>query len=299
VEPHVAPGDRSLEDLERAECEQDAHGRDALPPGGFIAKESQVCRVRKGRPGAACGTTIDLDFERDGIVVLPGAFDATGMEDEVWGVLGRRYRIHRDAPSTWAPGIFGKLTKWATGRFARVETAPVRDAITDVLGGPWHTLEPWGKPLITFPTPGPWDVPAGWHLDVPPSTPLTVLRMFAFVSAVRPGGGGTVLVAGAHRLMAGLDGARSSDVRRALADRSPWFADLWRGDGSDRVERFMGAGEDIDGVRLRVVELTGEPGDVVLWHSTLPHAIAPNCSDRVRMMLTNTAHRRQGVGVGR
>jgi ectoine hydroxylase-related dioxygenase (phytanoyl-CoA dioxygenase family) len=42
---------------------------------------------------------------------------------------------------------------------------------------------------------------------------------------------------------------------------------------------------------VRVVELTGAPGDVVLWHPSLFHAASSNASDRPRFMLTHTAFR--------
>lgn len=43
----------------------------------------------------------------------------------------------------------------------------------------------------------------------------------------------------------------------------------------------------IDGVPLRVVELTGEPGDVILMHSDCFHAVAPNRLTQPRMTLTD------------
>jgi ectoine hydroxylase-related dioxygenase (phytanoyl-CoA dioxygenase family) len=43
---------------------------------------------------------------------------------------------------------------------------------------------------------------------------------------------------------------------------------------------------------VRVVELTGAPGDVVLWHPSLFHAASPNASSRPGFMLTDTALRR-------
>jgi ectoine hydroxylase-related dioxygenase (phytanoyl-CoA dioxygenase family) len=47
-----------------------------------------------------------------------------------------------------------------------------------------------------------------------------------------------------------------------------------------------------DGIRIgdmdmRVVELTGRPGDAFLMHCDTFHAAAPNCHDEPRMMATN------------
>jgi ectoine hydroxylase-related dioxygenase (phytanoyl-CoA dioxygenase family) len=75
-------------------------------------------------------------------------------------------------------------------------------------------------------------------------------------------------------------------LRTSLASH-PWLRGLWKpGDGGDRIQRYMNDGTIIDGVPLRVVELTGEPGDVILMHSDCFHAVAPNRLTEPRMMLT-------------
>lgn len=48
-----------------------------------------------------------------------------------------------------------------------------------------------------------------------------------------------------------------------------------------------------DGVDdLRVVELTGAAGDVILWHPGTLHAACPNVNDTPRLMLTATIQAR-------
>jgi ectoine hydroxylase-related dioxygenase (phytanoyl-CoA dioxygenase family) len=42
----------------------------------------------------------------------------------------------------------------------------------------------------------------------------------------------------------------------------------------------------VDGVPVRIVELTGEPGDVVFLHPHLFHAPAPNHGRTPRLMVT-------------
>lgn len=46
----------------------------------------------------------------------------------------------------------------------------------------------------------------------------------------------------------------------------------------------MDVGAEIDGVAVRVVELTGAPGDMVFCHPTIVHAVAPNCGAQPRFM---------------
>lgn len=243
-----------------------------------------------------------FDFERDGFTVIRGAFDAAGVADVLWGVLSRRFGVLPEDPSTWRPGTFGKLTKFGkAGRFAAVGTDTVRDAVSAVFGCDWHERERWGQPLITFPDVSTWTVPhGGWHIDLPPSSPLPAVRMFAYLSEVAAGGGATVVVRGSHRLVSDQRGKASAALRGGLADRSDWFRELWRPiAGGDRVQRFMHDGATVDGVDVQVVELTGHPGDVVLWHPALLHAAAPNSSNQPRFMLTHTAQRGPGNVHGR
>jgi ectoine hydroxylase-related dioxygenase (phytanoyl-CoA dioxygenase family) len=52
----------------------------------------------------------------------------------------------------------------------------------------------------------------------------------------------------------------------------------------DRIAAFMEAGTEIDGVPVRVVELTGEPGDMVFCHPTIVHCASPNHGAQPRFM---------------
>jgi hypothetical protein len=52
----------------------------------------------------------------------------------------------------------------------------------------------------------------------------------------------------------------------------------------------MERGDTIDGVAVRVVELTGTAGDLVVMHPWLMHNIAMNCSTRPRMMMSYTRY---------
>lgn len=47
----------------------------------------------------------------------------------------------------------------------------------------------------------------------------------------------------------------------------------------------------VDGAELRVVEMTGEPGDVFLAHPLILHAPATNCTTVPRMALASFVYR--------
>jgi ectoine hydroxylase-related dioxygenase (phytanoyl-CoA dioxygenase family) len=155
----------------------------------------------------------------------------------------------------------------------------------------------WGGPLVTFPTSGTWSVPRrGWHLDLPvrgaPETTLAV-KWLGYLEPVRPHAGGTVVIAGSHRLVAAWrhqavpdDPGRSPDVRDAIFALDPWFAGLTSGESGPVREQALAAGAHVRDVDVRVVELDGEAGDVVLVHPHLLHAAAPNHGSEARVMVT-------------
>ena len=231
--------------------------------------------------------------------------DIETMTDRVWALFERR-GIRRDDRSTWPTGFAAKnqplRQSGALNLFANDLTAALTD---DLLGaGAWTDSEAWGPALVTWPQPGPWMVPhKSWHFDVPgrgnPDRP-EVARLFGFVSAVGPRGGGTLVVAGSHELVRRLvessperDAGQSTDLRKALNRRSRWFAALTgKGtDGTDGVQQFMLDGDEVDGVRVRVVELTGEPGDVTVMLPWTMHNMSMNCATQPRLMVTHTVLR--------
>ncbi len=151
-------------------------------------------------------------------------------------------------------------------------------------------------PLITFPTGARWEVPhRTWHHDMSPSNcvgRLPTVRVFTFLEPVAPRGGGTCYVTGTHRL--GIEAAsrtpgvrtHTQDTLNVLKREHPWFKALCKEGVGDRVQRFMVDGDIVNGVGVKVREMTGEPGDIVLIHPALLHAAhAENERPNPRMML--------------
>jgi hypothetical protein len=54
------------------------------------------------------------------------------------------------------------------------------------------------------------------------------------------------------------------------------------------ADQAMDAETTVDGVPLRVVELTGEPGDMVFCHPVMVHCVSPNRGTRPRFMRIKT-----------
>ena len=208
--------------------------------------------------------------------------------------------IRRDDPSTWAPERPAKLQTIArSGAFDTLDCPGLREAVDGLLGeGSWHVPKHWGLPLVVFPVPGgTWNLPhTMWHLDAPASgsDPLPPgLRAFAFLDKVGPRGGATAVVAGSHRRVQKLAGEitpeatlRSEKARRELARAEPWIKDLFTaGDAEERVKHFMTEGTVSSGIPLRVVELTGEPGDIVLMDLRCLHTLSPNVANAPRLVI--------------
>jgi hypothetical protein len=57
---------------------------------------------------------------------------------------------------------------------------------------------------------------------------------------------------------------------------------------ADRIAAFMDSETIVEGVPLRVAELTGEPGDMVFCHPVMVHCVAPNRGTRPRFMRIKT-----------
>lgn len=241
------------------------------------------------------------EFEEKGFVRIPGAFSreqAAAMEARVWAWLERKYSVSRTDPATWtvsAPtGLQGLKRQHVFEAIGGEATCAALDGLLGA--GRWKRPRDWGGFLVNFPSAGPWSVPRRvWHTDFgfqgPLDRPFGAL-LFSFLSDVPPGAGGTVVVEGSHHVIRQFlvehpraSQSKMKNVRLALVQSDPWLAALASEEEDPaRVERLMRDGAAVAGVRVRVAELTGEAGDLVIGHNWLLHAGAPNCGSRPRIM---------------
>ena len=234
------------------------------------------------------------EFHRTGLLRLPRAVpaaDTDAMRERLWRHLAVTRGISAERAQTWPQASPRRLQALRrTGAFAAMAGEPLRTALDDLLGtGGWREPRAWGQPLVTFPTRAtPWRAPvASWHLDsTGPEHDLPGLTVFAHLAPVAMGGGGTAVLAGSHRLVnrciAATGGWRSTEVKAALAAEHPALGAVWT--TGDEVD------EPAPGVRL--VELTGAAGDVVLMHPRTLHAPATNAGDVPRETLVEIVLRR-------
>jgi len=248
-------------------------------------------------------TTSDIQrFARDGYVVVNEAFsraDALAMETRWWSELEQAHDVRPGDRSTWRH-IRGDLKAAKRDPIQnRILTERVRGVFDDLLGtDAWSRPKDWGRPIVTFPAPGAWDLPTRfWHWDNPSEPHLDRPRglfVVSFIGSVAPAGGGTLIVSGSPRLLIQRQRELPPDQRPDPAAKPwdgfggshPWLAAL-TGQGpspADRIAAFMDRETVVEGVPLRVVELTGEPGDMVFCHPAMVHCSAPNRGARPRFM---------------
>lgn len=249
------------------------------------------------------------EFDERGIVRLTGVFgadEAALMRDAVWRDWRVRYGAVPDDRSTWPPG------EWATHLRAKRDPVfrrilgPALGEVARALLGRWTASTGFGNLLVSFPDAETWRLPARsgqWHSDFgyhDDMDPLPALRVFAVFGDVPPGGGGTLLVAGSHRMIARfvtdrpeLRAAPAKESGPVLQRSNLWLEELTRGDDDapGRVERFMSCVTDVDGIPAQVLEACGEPGDVYVCHPWTLHCRPPNASDRPRFLRSPTLTR--------
>lgn len=240
------------------------------------------------------------DFEERGWTLISGgvsASDAEAMRNALWLALAD-HGIHPKDLSTWTVERPARLQRLRDDpAFRWHPTAPLMQAIEAIVGPGFDPPKDWGSAFIAFPSAAPWDVPhKGWHIDAnyrSPLFPAGGVKTLALIGDVNSRGGGTQVLNGSHRLVSNWfrrhpppPGAKSAELRDRLRAHPYIDALLTYRDSERRIERFMRATEDDQGVPLKVVELTGRAGDVILMHPLLMHAAAPNNNDEPRLMVS-------------
>ncbi|MGE0625884.1 MAG: hypothetical protein AB7I04_17720 [Pseudomonadales bacterium] len=249
------------------------------------------------------------------------------------GLILRKQMIPRDRVDRVRDEIYalferhgaGSGGQWSAGRPGGELTARLRGSIKDRMkqsaacqalsvpaledaaielmdGEAARTFTDRPQVLFTPPDASCWSVPLSfWHLDVPR---LGIggcpgVQSFCCIDAVVPGGGGTVVVSGSHKLVNDCGRVASRDVKKRLS-RLPWFKELFsRADGGNRTALLSPQTLSVDNgkpVTLQVVELCGEPGDVYLVDLRTLHSLAPNTAARPRLAATQRYFRASVAG---
>jgi hypothetical protein len=269
-----------------------------LPRGVFIQETLM--------PGTLILTPEQLDeFDRRGVLRLRGLFSADRVrrarehvqrqlallglwKDGAW-CLGDSPRPQWPATGLKPSKVIGNKHPDMEGL---LEEPALLGAVEALLGGGAFDRTIYKRPqvLFTLPNSDSWTVPTGWHVDTPrlASGKQPGVQLFTFLDTVEPRGGGTLVVAGSHRLLNERRFVRVKEIRQLLR-REVFFRNLYS-EGQAGVEDRAGLLEQtgmVADVALEVVELTGAPGDAYLTDLRLLHTSAPNATDRPRVMATH------------
>jgi ectoine hydroxylase-related dioxygenase (phytanoyl-CoA dioxygenase family) len=241
-------------------------------------------------------------FERDGVLKLERLLDRASVALACEAVLGSLERLGLWRDGNWRlderpkpiwPDRGLKPSRDIGHRHPEVEALiqlpAIKAVVEHLLGGADFDRKVFPRPqvLASLPNADDWVLPSGWHTDMPRLARggSPGIQAFMFLDSVRPRGGGTLVIAGSHRLLNGGRNMKANEITAALRTE-PFFQHLFsRRIGATDVEALP-VGR-VSGTRLEVVELVGEPGDAWLIDLRALHAAAPNCSDRPRLMATH------------
>jgi len=238
-------------------------------------------------------------FEASGVVHRPGVVpidEARAMRDCLWeAVQDLGGLVDQEGALRPPPGSERAMAEVVERPAFDRLAAHLAHTLDAVFGaGRWApTTGMWrGVALPNLPASiDPWCVPhRHWHMDEPTSArsphPRT-LGAFVFLDRVVAGGGTTVAMTGSPRRLQALAADLAPDRALTLEESTaglarvePWVDRLLQPgpDPDSRRRRFMTDGCRSANIPLRVVELTGEPGDVVLMDLRCLHAPSANAS---------------------
>lgn len=246
---------------------------------------------------------------QEGFVRLPAAFppaDARAMLEMMWADYAEREGVTRDDPSGWSTNGGTDRRLYGTPARGLTESPEWRAVLARLQGiadelwgaGSWKVREK-ATLFVNCPSrPGHWKVPRGWHTDVPADPAqldLTFVYAFAFLDWARPRGGNTILLAGSTRRIAELEradpGGRGKKFMAELAAENRWFGELFYNlesgneDEEARADRLLDNTQVSKGIPMKLVELTGAPGDIVLWDPRALHSASCNADTHPRSVV--------------
>ncbi|MYD43584.1 MAG: hypothetical protein F4W90_06795 [Gammaproteobacteria bacterium] len=236
-------------------------------------------------------------FDETGLLKVKQAF-APETAAEIRSLLWERFAkwgITRGAPETWQ-SLDAATIRNVMKSTRRVRSLPAiynnhSDAIASQLTRS-NDIEKV-KPLLLLTFSGQHEhiedevVPSKiWHLDTPNLVNGAIAGVIAlgFVNHVRPGGGGTMVVAGSHRFFNASTSAVTSKIAKRKLRKHRYFSELFS-KGTANRDRFLEQAECVEDIEVKVVELTGEPGDVYFVNGSLLHTLTRNYLDDPRMMI--------------
>ena len=243
------------------------------------------------------------EFARRGVLRLEGLLSAQSVQrargvvltrleqlglwkDAAWHLDGRPRPEYPDSGLKTSKAVGNKRPEFE----ALLDEPGLRRVVDALLEGRPFDRTIYRRPMLLFTLPNieQWVLPPGRHVDAPrlASGRWPGVQMFACLDHVAPRGGGTLVIAGSHKLLNDGRHIRARELHRLLGSED-FFRRIWG-------KRPISVDDDdalpcgaVDNVALEVMELTGAPGDTWLMDLRVLHSGAPNAADRPRMMITH------------
>ncbi len=196
-------------------------------------------------------------------------------------------------PAAWPAAAPDWAKKATQDALPSVETEIIQSVVDQLMAGiPQHRNYQSAQLLFTLPNGPQWTVPHSmWHLDMPRLNDGSMpgVQMFAMIDDVLPGGGGTLVVAGSHRLINDEGYVKLKEVKKKLL-KYDFFEQLLSADDSIDRNAFLSPGMQADEVALQVIELCGSRGDVFFTDLRVLHTLSRNAREQPRIMATRRFH---------
>jgi ectoine hydroxylase-related dioxygenase (phytanoyl-CoA dioxygenase family) len=227
----------------------------------------------------------------------------------LWERLAER-GVHREDPSTWHEPMIRINETYDDPVFQKCVTSRLVGAIEDLVGPGRYaeaaaTETNWGWWPVNFSlgSERPWEVPAkGWHWDGSQfrhyvDSPDQGLLLLCIFSDISHHGGGTTVAAGSHKIVARFlsqfpEGIEHRPAIEQCSRSHPWLEKLTSPAQEPVEERNAYFLEtpytDEQQTTLRVVETSGQAGDIFLCHPFLYHSSSQNHSGVPRFMCNRT-----------
>jgi hypothetical protein len=236
-------------------------------------------------------------FGHTGILRLSAAVSAAHIarcQDLLWQELRALAQVDRDRPSTWTPITNTVLKPLAQRPEFHFWSLPRARATLDALYGTRRLAHqvPRGRFLASPPSQpkagSTWRLPTGdgtWHWDGRPDLHPWTIWTLTLVMPLAPRSGGMLMLTGTNRLLSAMFAAQSacelatpSRVQRArFRQHHPWFAPLRRNHPLPEPDEhaLLHDGVEVEGHRVRAVEISGSAGDVILMAGWTIHSRPP------------------------
>jgi len=259
----------------------------------YIAINFRFARLRLGLPlkqSSSLRRNVKIDsheFKNRGLLALRGFLPLKSVALARESLLAELTRMKIKVDGKIASSKFQKMPIFQqTSRLgqmmkvgdpiSRLFSEDLLRAIGSLGGSPLRSTTSGPQVLLSLPHKKNWSLTdLNWHLDVraPKTDQAPGIQAFILIDDVQPRGGGTLALAGSHKLHYVN---RQLSALGVLKEKSRFFSE---------PEKFLQP-QDVCGIPVQIVEMSGRAGDLFLMDLRILHSPSVNSRPDIRMMAT-------------